>query len=43
MAGDGELVSSRRRKWDKKGVWIAWIKIMLQKYENILQLQHEVL
>ena len=33
----------RRQKWDKQGKRIAWIKIALQKYENILQLQHEVL
>ena len=43
IAGDGVPVVKRWQKWDKQGEWIIWIKIMLQKYENILQLQHEVL
>lgn len=42
-SGDGVPVVKRRQKWDKQGKLIAWIKKALQKYENILQLQHEVL
>ena len=53
LGGGGEVLDldsggwgagvKRRQKLDKQGKRITLIKITLQKYENILQLQHEVL